>query len=94
MSSPVHLLLYALLLITPLLGVVTFVYHGRIFDLGVFQIDPGIKKDRNIFHPTEDIHAYLAYALFALASLHAAAALWHHFYLRDGVLLRMWPRGR
>src|ERR1700742_4874947 len=36
--------------------------------------------------------ARMAYALFTLASLRAAAALWHHFYLRDGVLRRMWPR--
>jgi cytochrome b561 len=91
-SSPVHVALYTLLLVTPVLGFVTFIYHGRIFDFGVFQIDPGIKKDRAIFHPTEDIHGYLAYALFTLASLHAAAALWHHFYLRDGVLRRMLPR--
>ena len=89
-SSPVHLVLYGLLFVTPILGIVTFVYHGRVFDFGVFQIDPGIKKDRAVFHPTEDIHGYLAYALFTLASLHAIAALWHHFYLRDGVLRRMW----
>jgi cytochrome b561 len=91
-SSPVHVALYTLLFVIPVLGFVTFIYHGRIFDFGLFQIDPGVKKDRAIFHPTEDIHGYLAYALFTLASLHAAAALWHHFYLRDGVLRRMWPR--
>ena len=91
-SSPVHVALYALLFVIPVLGLVTFIYHGRIFDFGLFQIDPGVKKDRAIFGPTEDIHGYLAYALFTLASLHAAAALWHHFYLRDGVLRRMWPR--
>jgi cytochrome b561 len=90
-SSPVHWLLYALLFITPVLGFVTFVYHGRVFDFGLFQINPGVAKNRAIFHPTEDIHGYLAYAVFGLAGLHALAALWHQFYLRDGVLLRMWP---
>ncbi len=29
-SSPVHVALYALLFITPIIGFVTFVYHGRI----------------------------------------------------------------
>ena len=91
-SSPVHWALYALMFVTPILGIITFVYHGRVFDFGLFQIDPGIKKNRAIFHPTEDIHGYLAYALFGLAGLHAAAALWHQFRLRDGVLRRMWPR--
>jgi cytochrome b561 len=91
LSSPVHLLLYTLLLVTPLIGIVTFVYHGRIFDFGLFQLDPGIQKNRAVFRPTEDIHGYLAYALFTMAGLHAAAALWHGLYLRDGVLRRMWP---
>jgi cytochrome b561 len=90
-SSPVHWALYFLLFITPLIGVVTFVYHGRVFDFGLFQINPGIKSNKAIFHPTEDIHGYLAYAIFALAGLHALAALWHRFILHDGVLARMWP---
>ncbi len=91
LSTLVHLLLYGLLLITPIIGIITFVFHGRVFDFGIFQIDPGVKKDRAIFHPTEDIHGYLAYAIFGLAALHALAALWHQFRLRDGVLARMWP---
>jgi cytochrome b561 len=77
----------------PILGVVTFIYHGRIFDFGLFHIDFGVKKSSAIFGPTEDIHGYLAYALFAIAGLHVLAALWHRFYLHDGVLERMWPFG-
>jgi cytochrome b561 len=93
LSSPVHLLLYALMFITPILGFVTFIYHGRILEFGLFHLDFGIKKNQAVFGPTEDIHGYLAFALFALAGLHALAALWHHFYLHDGVLRRMWPSG-
>jgi cytochrome b561 len=94
LSSPVHWALYALMFVIPIIGVVTFVYHGRVFDFGLFQVDLGIKKNKAIFHPTEDIHGYLAYALFTLAGLHVLAALWHRFYLRDGILARMWPVGR
>jgi cytochrome b561 len=90
-SSPVHLALYALMFVIPIIGFVTFVYHGRVFDFGIFDLDLGIKKNRAIFGPTEDIHGYLAYALFALAGLHALAALAHRFIMRDGVLARMWP---
>jgi cytochrome b561 len=91
-SYPVHVLLYVLLFIIPAVGIVTFIWHGRVFDFGLFKWDPGVAKNRAIFHPTEDLHGYLAYALFALAGIHALAALWHHFIRRDGVLLRMWPR--
>jgi cytochrome b561 len=91
LSSPVHRALYGLMFVIPIIGAVTFVYHGRAFDFGLFQINFGIKSNRSIFHPTEDIHGYLAYALFALAGLHALATIGHHFILHDAVLLRMWP---
>jgi cytochrome b561 len=91
LSGPVHWALYALLFVTPIVGIVTFIWHGRIFDFGVFHLDFGVKSNRAVFHPTEDIHGYLAYAIFGLAGVHAAAALWHHFFQRDGVLGRMWP---
>ena len=91
LSYPVHLLLYGLMLVIPIIGIVTFIWHGRVFDFGLFKIDFGVAKNRAIFHPTEDIHGYLAYALFALVGLHALAALWHHFIRHDAVLARMWP---
>ena len=89
-SVPAHRALYALMFITPIVGVVTFIWHGRIFDFGVFHLDFGVRSNRAVFRPTEDIHGYLAYAIFTLAGIHAVAALWHHFFLRDGVLGRMW----
>jgi cytochrome b561 len=88
----VHLLLYALLIVIPILGIITFIWHGRVFDFGLFQINPGVKADKTVFHPTEDWHGYIAYVLFGLAGLHALAALWHHFVRKDGVLRRMLPR--
>ncbi len=93
-SNPAHLALYALMFVIPIIGFVTFIYHGRIFHFGLFDLNFGIKKDKAVFGPTEDIHGYLAYALFGLAGLHALAALWHRFGLHDGVLVRMWPARR
>ncbi len=92
LSEPVHFTLYALLFVTPIVGLVTFVYHGRVLDFGVFQVNFGIASNRAIFHPTEDLHGYLAYAIFGLAGVHALVALWHKFVLRDGLLARMWPK--
>lgn len=91
LSGPVHALLYILMFVIPIFGIVTFVWHGRAFDFGLFRVDFGVKSNRAVFHPTEDIHGYLAYALFAVAGIHALAALWHHFIRHDGVLRRMLP---
>jgi cytochrome b561 len=90
-SRAVHLAVYALLFVTPIIGIVTFIWHGRAFELGLFQVNFGIASDRAVFEPTEDSHGYLAYALFALAALHISAALWHRFVRRDEILQRMWP---
>ena len=92
-SRPVHLLMYAVIFVTPILGIVTFVWHGRVFDFGLFRVDPGVQRNRAIFHPTEEIHGYLAYTLFTLIGIHVLAALWHHFFRRDNILARMWPTG-
>jgi cytochrome b561 len=40
----------------------------------------------------EEGHELAAYLLIALAAVHAAAALYHHFVLHDAVLLRMLGR--
>jgi cytochrome b561 len=77
--------------VIPILGIVTFIWHGRVFNFGLFRLNFGIRSNRAIFHPTEDVHGYLAYALFALVGIHALTALWHHFIRHDGVLRRMWP---
>ena len=90
-SHPAHMLLYALLIVIPVIGIVTFVFHGRVFDFGLFQLDLHVPRNKAIFHPTEDWHGYLAYGLFGLAGVHALAALWHHFIRKDGVLRRMAP---
>ena len=92
--DPVHVLLYVLMFVIPILGIVTFIWHGRVFDFGLLRLDFGVPKNRAVFQPTELIHGYLAYALFGLATLHALAALWHQYVRRDGMLWRMWPRAR
>ena len=90
-STPVHLLLYLVMLLIPVAGVIAYVWHGRAFDFGLFKIDFGVASTRNIFHPAEDVHVWLAYSLFALGGLHALAALWHYLVSKDGVLQRMIP---
>jgi cytochrome b561 len=41
----------------------------------------------------KEVHEILANALVMLAGLHAAAALIHHWVLRDRTLTRMLPGG-
>ncbi len=86
-----HLLLYLLVLLTPLVGIVTFIWHSRAFNFGLFRVDFGVRANRAIFQPTEDIHGYLAYMLFGLVGVHVLAAFCHQWVRRDRLVQRMWP---
>jgi cytochrome b561 len=88
-----HYLLYALLITVVVLGVVNaFVRGYNLFDLvSLPQIG-----DRAWRKPITHWHELAANILLGLAVFHAAAALFHHFIWRDGVLTRMhtaWPTG-
>ncbi len=72
-SFVVHHLLYVLMLLIPIVGIVARVWHGP-FDYGVFQFNFGVASSPAVFDPAEKIHQLSAYALFALAGLHAAGA--------------------
>ena len=50
-SSPVHLTLYALMFVIPIVGFVTFIYHGRVLHFGLFDLNFGIKKTRRYLSP-------------------------------------------
>jgi len=94
LSAPVHWLLYALMVILPLVGIVAFVWHARVFDFGLFKLDFGVPSTKPVYEAAEELHEMLAYSLFGLAGLHGLAALWHHFVQKDGLLGRMWPWGK
>jgi cytochrome b561 len=86
-----HVGLYALMIATPLVGLALIFFRGRGIDFYVFQIPSPIAASRAVSRPMKGVHEWAAYALVGLAALHAAAALWHHFVRRDGVLQRMLP---
>jgi len=90
--------LYALLLIQPATGVAQTIWRGRSFEVFAWSVPQLVARNValvRIFHVAHEIGAW---CLFALAGLHAAAALVHHFILRDDVLEAMAPvfgrRGR
>lgn len=88
----VHLAIYALLLAVPAVGVVTLFHGGEALPLlGVVDIPSPWPKSRELKHYSMEIHELLAHLLAVLALLHIAAALAHHYLLKDGALKRMLP---
>jgi cytochrome b561 len=87
-AQTTHYGLYLLLLAVVVLGIVNaFVRGYNLFDLvSLPQIG-----DRAMRKPITHWHGFAANVLLVLAGLHAAAALFHHYIIRDKVLARMAP---
>lgn len=48
-------------------------------------------RDLDLADELVERHAVVAWILLALVAVHAGAALWHHFVIRDDMLVQMWP---
>ncbi|MGE8163310.1 cytochrome b [Paraburkholderia sp. NPDC080076] len=92
-SRVTHLLLYATLVLVPLLGWINASSRGWTVRLLGLVPYPALSAPGSAFgHEMGDVHGILAWVLFALIGLHVAAALFHRLVLRDHVLQRMLPR--
>jgi cytochrome b561 len=91
-SRITHFLLYAALVIVPLLGWANASSRGwAVRLLGVLNLPALLPAGSTAGHAAGDIHSVLAWVLFALIVMHVAAALFHRFVLKDRVLQRMMP---
>lgn len=87
-----HWGLYALILVTPLVGwMMSSARNYSVSYFGWFTLPNLVGPDKALYELLHVTHEWLANAIFALAVLHAAAALKHHFIDRDNVLRRMLP---
>lgn len=87
-----HAALYLLLFAVPLSGWLMSSAKG--FQTVYFQVLPIpdlIGKNKELADFFESAHELMTKLFLGLIALHVAAALKHHFFHRDGVLLRMLP---
>jgi cytochrome b561 len=92
LARGVHYLLYVLLATEALLGFVTRFSEGRPMSFfGLLIPGPFGAGDRATHHMFMGWHEKVGWAIIIVAAGHAAAALYHHFVLKDGVLRRMLP---
>jgi cytochrome b561 len=83
---------YMLLIVLPLLGFIGSILHGdRMIFFGNIALPALLPADRALAHQIFKIHGWTALVLLALIGLHVAAALYHHFVRKDGVLASMLP---
>ena len=92
LAQGTHGLLYALLLVMPLMGwVSSSASNLTVTWFGLFEFPDLVDADSGLAELATEIHAKLAWLLSATVIVHVSAALWHHGVRRDDVLWRMLP---
>ncbi len=95
LSKLVHLALYVLVIAQVVLGFGLRWFQGEDFTFfGLFSIPSLVQANRGLEHQFEDLHSLNAWAILILVGAHSAAALFHRYVLKDGVLKRMLPVAR
>ena len=89
-----HHLLYALFILVPLIG---WAYSSAagfpVVFLGLWQLPDFVPVSKELAATIKPFHKIAAISMAAVALLHIAAALKHHWVDRDGLLARMSLRG-
>ena len=92
LSGVVHLALYALLFLAPLLGWLgKSAYGGEITVFGLFNMPRLLGQDEALAKQLLGFHKLAVKALIACILLHVAGAMNHLIIRRDGVMRRMLP---
>jgi cytochrome b561 len=86
-----HALLYLLLVAVPVTGWIAASKFGVPMTLGGITVPPIATAMEGKIGIIGDMHGWGGNAILILAGLHALAALWHHFFLKDATLKRMKP---
>jgi cytochrome b561 len=86
----VHYGLYILVAVTVVLGICNAWQRGDVL-FNLYTIPKLVPGDLALKRAFEELHGDLADIVLIVAGVHAAAALAHHYLLRDRVLRRMLP---
>jgi cytochrome b561 len=92
LAKLMHYLLYALMLGAPLAGWLVISASGKpvplLFGL---ELPALLGESKSLSKLIKEAHEFVGTAGYALIALHAAAALVHHYVMRDNTLTRMLP---
>jgi len=94
-ASVVQGALYVLLFAVPLTAITGAWLEGHPLTLlGAVEVPPPIGESHSVGATIAEVHGWLGDVILWLAGAHAAAALFHHYVLKDGILRAMLPHRR
>ena len=92
LADVAHVALYVFMFVMPLLGWLALSADGKPVLIAGFHLPMLMSENKPLAHSLEEIHETLGTVGYFLIGLHAAAALLHHYVVRDNALRRMLPR--
>jgi len=90
-AAAVHFALYFLMIAMPLAGWLILSAEGDAIPFFGFTLPPLMPTDDAIGEQVKELHEMGGTIGYWLIGLHAAASLFHHYILKDGLLARMRP---
>ncbi len=87
-----HIALYALMLLMPLLGWLLLSSVGKPVPFFGLELPALIDESESLKPLIKEVHETFGVVGYFLIGFHAAAALFHHYVQRDNTLLRMLPK--
>ena len=91
LAKLMHLALYALMIGLPLAGWLILSAAGKPIPFFGLELPPLVGPNPDLAKQIKDVHEAAASLGMALIAAHAAAALYHHYRMRDNTLIRMMP---
>ncbi|HJV69061.1 cytochrome b [Ideonella sp.] len=91
LATLMHAALYGLMIGLPIIGWLLLSAKGTPIPFFGLELPALIAPDKGLAEQLKEVHEALATAGYFLIGLHAAAALFHHYLVRDNTLLRMLP---
>lgn len=90
-SAGLHVALYLLMMVLPMLGWLMLSAGGKPIPFFGLELPALIAENKANAKQIKELHEAIATAGYFLIGLHAAAALFHHYWLGDNTLKRMLP---
>jgi cytochrome b561 len=92
LAAAVHGMLYLMLIGLPILGWLTLSAKGEPIPFFGFELPALLSPDKDLAKQIKEVHETIASVGYAVIGLHAAAGIYHHYFVRDNTLRLMLPR--
>ncbi len=94
LAKGVHIALYALMIVMPILGWLVLSAAGKPIPFFGVQLPALLTENKELADQLKEIHETIGTVGYFLIGAHALAALFHHFVTHDNTLVRMLPDQR